>query len=489
MAQPVTTLTTNINFTKIILAAMLTCLIAMTAMAPEIRAAGSPGSFADLAEKLAPTVVNLYTTQVVKSPGHPHNFFHGRQDIPEFFKRFFEFHFEHDALPQRNQKRTSLGSGVIITSSGYIITNNHVIENAESINVRLANFEEYDAKVIGRDPKSDLALIKIETKDDLPYITFGNSNNLRVGDWVMAIGNPFGFEQTVTAGIVSAKGRTLGVGPYENFIQTDASINPGNSGGPLFDMAGKVVGINTAIYSRGGGNIGIGFSIPANMAQHVVEQLKTYGEVTRGWLGVMIQPVTPDLAREFKLDSLIGALVGEVVPDSPADKAGIKPGDVIVKYGGKEVTQMTMLPVMVALTSVNEKTKVTIIRKGKTKHVTVKIAKLQGKAEKLYDTSTTERLKLGLTVQELTPELAESLGIKDSTGILVAGVNPGMPAAEAGLRRGDLILEINRQPVKTLEEYRQIIRTAKQDTSILLLVKRGEHTRFVVIQLKGNKHE
>lgn len=442
----------------------------------------APESFADLAEKLGPTVVNIYTTQVVKSGQLPDNFFHDREDLPEFFKRFFDFPNAPNQTPRHKEKRTSLGSGVIITEDGYIITNNHVIENAESINVRLTNFEEYDATVVGRDPKTDVALIKIEPKANLHYVTFGNSDILRVGDWVMAIGNPFGFEQTVTAGIVSGKGRSLGSGPYENFIQTDASINPGNSGGPLFDMEGKMVGINTAIYTRSGGNIGIGFAIPANMAEYIVEQLKTHGKVTRGWLGVMIQHVTPDLAEQFKLEHPIGALVGEVTAGSPADKGGIEPGDVIIGYDDKEITQMSMLPAMVAQTPIGEKAKITLMHKGKKKEITVTIAKLKEKDEEICDGTKIKRQDLGLSVQELTQELSQSLGIEDTTGLLIANVEPNKPAAEAGLKRGDLILEVNQQPVNTIKEYKKIMRAAKKTESILFLIKRENHTRFVAVK-------
>ncbi|MDH3392598.1 MAG: trypsin-like peptidase domain-containing protein, partial [Desulfobulbaceae bacterium] len=274
--------------------------------------ASTPPSFADLAEKLGPTVVNIYTTQTVKARSpHGRQFGPGRE-LPEQFRRFFGIPDgvePHEQAPEREMKQTSLGSGVIISKDGYIVTNNHVVENADEIKIRLTSHDEYDAKLIGRDPKTDLALIKISPKNDLPVATFGDSEHLRVGDWVLAIGNPFGLEQTVTAGIVSAKGRTLGSTPYENFIQTDASINPGNSGGPLFDLQGRMVGINTAIYSRGGGNIGIGFAIPVKMAQNVIGQLKEHGAVVRGWLGVMIQQVTPELASQFNLDRPIGALV------------------------------------------------------------------------------------------------------------------------------------------------------------------------------------
>lgn len=483
---PSTTYKKNNNFLQIASLVFTICFASIFTIAQNAEAtSGAPETFADLAEKLGPTVVNIYTTQVVKSQQLPNNFFHDRDDLPEFFKRFFDTPNGPDTAPPKKQKRTSLGSGVIITEDGYIITNNHVVENAETINVRLTNFEEYDATIIGRDPKTDVALIKIEPKADLPYVAYGDSDLLRVGDWVMAIGNPFGFEQTVTAGIVSGKGRSLGSGPYENFIQTDASINPGNSGGPLFDMSGKMVGINTAIYSRSGGNIGIGFAIPVNMAGYVVEQLKSHGKVTRGWLGVMIQHVTPDLAKQFKLEHPIGALVGEVTSGSPAEKGGIKAGDVIIEYNGKEITQMSMLPAQVAQTPIGDEAKVTLIRQGKKKKITVKIAKLKEAEDEICDGSKIKtKFDLGLTIQELTPELSQSLSIEETSGLLVVDVEPNKPGAEAGLKRGDLILEVNQKPVTTIKQYKKTMRAAKKTESILFLIKRDNHTRFVAIKTK-----
>ncbi len=447
--------------------------------------ASTPPSFADLAENLGPTVVNIYTTQTVKARSPHGNQFGNGKEIPEQFRRFFgipEGNAPHgQTQPQRKMKRTSLGSGVIISKDGFIVTNNHVVENADEIKIRLTNLEEYDAKLIGRDPKTDLALIKIEPKNDLPVAKFGDSEKLRVGDWVLAIGNPFGLEQTVTAGIVSAKGRTLGTTPYENFIQTDASINPGNSGGPLFDLKGRMVGINTAIYSRGGGNIGIGFAIPVKMAKNVINQLKEHGTVVRGWLGVMIQQVTPELAKQFNLEHPIGALVGEVAPDSPADKGGIKDGDVIIAFQDHEITQMSMLPSMVAQTPVGTEAKVTVVRQGKKKNLTIKIAKLQEEAVAANQSGTDAGRELGLTAQELTPELAKSLDLEDEKGVIVADVEPGSPAAETGIHRGDLILEINRNQIKEIKDYSSALKKSKKGDSILLWIKRGDHKRFVVI--------
>jgi len=444
---------------------------------------GVPSDFADLAEKLSPTVVNVYTTQTVEVSSQLHQFLPDDMEIPEPFRRFFGL---PDApggeAPKREMKRTSLGSGVIVTADGYILTNNHVIEEADEIHVTLSTFEEYEATVVGRDPKSDVAVIKIKPKADLPFATFGNSDTLRVGEWVLAIGNPFGLQKTVTAGIVSAKGRSINNESYGNFIQTDASINPGNSGGPLFDLKGKMVGLNTAIFSRTGGNIGIGFAIPVNMAQNVFSQIKEDGAVTRGWLGVMIQQVTHDLAENFNLDRPIGALVGQVVPESPAEKAGIKAGDVIISYNGKEVSQMSMLPAMVANTNVGEKAKLILIRDGKRQNITVEIGRLDDEDAVLSGTKTGTSKKLGMTVQELTPKLAESLGIEKNKGVIISDVAPDSAIAEAGIMRGDIILEINRKKVEDLTQYRKALQAAEGEKSILLLIQRDQNTRFVVIE-------
>lgn len=480
------TMVQALHVRKSFLLVITTTLLALSLAAFAVRpAAGAvPPDFADLAEKLGPTVVNIYTTQTVEVSSPLHQFFPEEMEIPEQFRRFFGL---PDApggeSPKREFKRTSLGSGVIVTSDGYIITNNHVVEDADEINVTLYTFEEYEATIIGRDPKSDLALIKIKPKTDLPAVTFGNSDTLRVGEWVLAIGNPFGLQQTVTAGIVSAKGRSINNESYGNFIQTDASINPGNSGGPLFNLQGEMVGVNTAIFSRTGGNIGIGFAIPGNMAQNVFAQLKEHGKVTRGWLGVMIQQVTPDLAENFNLDRPIGALVGQVVPDSPAEKAGLKAGDVIISYNGKEVSQMSMLPAMVANTPIGEKSKLVLIRDGKRQNITVEIGKLEEEEAVLADTETGTSKKLGMTVQELTPKLAESLGIEKSHGVIVTDVNPDSAAAEAGIFRGDIILEINREKVEDIAAYKKIMQAAQEKKkSILLLIQRDKSTRFVVLE-------
>ena len=447
-----------------------------------------PSSFSELAETYAPTVVNIYSTQNVQSKSLPYNYFFENEQLPDLFKHFFDLPKSQERqLP--SQKRTSLGSGVITSADGYIITNNHVVENADVINVRLSNYKEYEAKIIGRDKKTDLALIKIEPKEKLPFAEFGDSDELKVGEWVMAIGNPFGFDSTVTAGIVSGKGRTLGDGPYQNFIQTDASINPGNSGGPLFNLKGELMGINTAIYSRSGGNIGLGFAIPANMAKSIFTQLKGSGKVSRGMLGVIIQPVTPELAKQFHLERPIGALVAQVMPDSPSEKAKIKPGDIILKFNNKEILQMKMLPALVAQTPVGTKSKVEIFRNGKKKTIKVVIEELpeKGKIAKPEQSKDTLNEKIGLSLQELTPEIAKQLELKDETGLLVTEVIPGGLADKAGLKRGSIILEAGsgqiRQEVSTLEEFATIIDRA-EGSNILLLVKQGIQVKFLLLKVK-----
>lgn len=452
----------------------------------DVKAASDPpDSFADLVEKSGHTVVNIYTMQVVKLKNSPNDFFsHGENELSDLFKHFFGLHDFQGRTPKpgREMKKTSLGSGVIISSDGYIVTNNHVVQDAEEIHVRSSEHEEYLAKIIGRDPKTDVALIKIETDRPLPYAEFGDSDKLRVGDWVIAIGNPFGFEQTVTAGIVSGKGRSIGHGPYENFIQTDASINPGNSGGPLFNTAGKMIGINTAIFSKNGGNMGIGFAIPINMANNVVSQLKEHGKVIRGWLGVLIQNVTHDLAEQFDLDRPIGALVGKVTEDGPADKAGLKLGDIIIEYQGREVTRMSLLPSMVAQSVVGTDAELVVIRDGKKKKITVTIGKLK-EVDVIAGISESKiGQDLGLTVQELTPELAKSMELDEITGLLVADVEQDTPAFEEGLRRGDIILEVDRTPVEDMKDFNKAMENAKKKSNILFLIRRDEFTRFVVLK-------
>jgi serine protease Do len=435
-------------------------------------------NFADLAEHLKPSVVNMSTTQVVKGqrrtmPRMPFpNPFGERDPFEEFFERFFG-----GENPQREFRRRSLGSGFIINREGYIVTNNHVVENASDIKVSLSDKEEYDAKVIGRDPKTDVALIKIEAKKDLPAVALGDSGKLRVGEWVMAIGNPFGLGHTVTTGIVSAKGRIIGAGPYDDFVQTDASINPGNSGGPLFNMNGEVVGINTAIVAAGQG---IGFAIPINVAKDLLVQLREKGRVVRGWLGVQVQRVTPELAKSFGLDRDRGALVADVMSETPAEKAGIERGDIITEFNGRKIDEMNDLPRVVAITPPNADVPVKILRKGQEKVVQVKIAEL--KEERAAAGGTLEE-GLGLTVQELTPEIARNLGVSESKGVVVTNVEEGTSADEAGIRRGDVILELNQKKVESLRDYRAALGRVGSTDSLLLLVRRGSNVLYMALKM------
>ncbi len=439
---------------------------------------GVPDSFAELADKQGHVAVNISTTKVVKGVGR-FSPFQGREfrDFfgDEFFRRFF------GETPEEQMKQTSLGSGVVVSEDGYILTNNHVVADAEEILVIFSNKEKYEAKIIGRDPKTDLALIKITVERPIPAARLGDSDRLRVGDWVVAIGNPFGLGSTVTAGIVSAKGRIIGAGPYDNFIQTDASINPGNSGGPLFNLEGEVIGINTAIFTQRGGNVGIGFAIPINMAKSVMSQLKEKGKVIRGWLGVVIQMITPEIKEKFGLKTQEGALVGEVTKGSPAEKGGLKRGDVIVSFDGKKVREMTGLPPMVAATPVGKKVEIIAIREGKEERLTVKVGELKETRVAAEAIPEIEE-SFGLSVQELTPEIAESLSLKGEKGVVVSGVTSGSPASEAGLQRGDLIQEIENEPVENVDDYKRIMRESASKKQILMVIRHRGHTRYVVLK-------
>lgn len=429
-------------------------------------------TFSKLAETLKPAVVNISTTMVVKQPpffrGRPSPF--GEQDpFREFWERFFG-----GEIPQEFETK-SLGSGVIINKEGYIVTNNHVVENAKEIMVTLSNEKDYQAEVIGRDKKTDLALIKVDAKEDLSVAPVGDSDKLRVGEWVIAIGNPFGLAETVTAGIVSAKGRVIGAGPYDDFIQTDASINPGNSGGPLFNFWGEVVGINTAIVATGQG---IGFAIPINMAKAVLSQLKDKGRVVRGWLGVGIQRVTSQLAKSFGLKEAKGALVSQVFKDTPADRAGIKQGDVILEFDGKKIENFGDLPRTVASTPPGKTVTVKIFRDGKVLTLELTVAEMKEKTEVAKAPS---EKPLGITVQDMTPEIARGLGLEEVAGVVVTNVNPHSPAAEAGIRRGDVIQEVNRKPVENAAAFARTVEEAKNQESILFLIRRGENSLFVTV--------
>lgn len=443
-----------------------------------------PASFADVAEKASPAVVNISTVKMVKGSGDQTFRFHGprgpnSQNDPfqEFFERFFR-----EQMPRRDHKENALGSGFLMEPSGVIITNNHVVEDADEILVKLSDGREFKAEVMGRDPKTDLAVIKIKdgSGHGFPYLNLGDSEATRIGDWVVAIGNPFGLEHTVTAGILSAKGRVIGAGPYDDFLQTDASINFGNSGGPLLNLNGEVIGINTAIVA---GGTGIGFAIPTSLAKGIIEQLKDKGKVVRGWLGVMIQKITPELAKSFDLKSEKGALVADVTSGGPAEKAGIKRGDVIITFDGKDIEEWSDLPTIVAATPVGKEVEVQVIREGKEKSFNITIAELDDeKLARGSSPSGSGEIELGLTVQELTPDIAERLGLSEREGVVVSGVEDDSPAAEAGFRPGDLILEINREKVNNVNDYRRLIKDVKKGEMVLFLVKRGSNTLFFTMK-------
>lgn len=436
-----------------------------------------PGSFTTLAEKAKPGVVNIRTVKIVKGGGRVFRHFFGNPfGNQDPFKDSEPFTRQD---PQREFKQRSLGSGFIIDSEGYIVTNNHVVENADQIKVKLANEKEFDAKIIGRDPKTDLALIKIAAPTDLVPLKMGDSDALKVGTWVVAIGSPFGLEQTVTAGIVSAKGRIIGSGPYDDFIQTDASINPGNSGGPLLNMKGEVVGINTAIIASGQG---IGFAIPINLANGIIAQLKSSGEVTRGWLGVGIQDLTPELAEYYKIKNKKGVLVTHVFEGDPADKGGIKVKDVIIAVDGKPVATARDLSRRIADTAVNKRTAITLFRNGKEKTVYIKTAKrLEDDSRPKEEIETSD--ELGLKASELTPEMARQLGYEENEkGVIITSVKSGSKGNNAGIRQGDLVKEINHKPVSTLSEYQKQMGKIKKGETINLLLKRIK-VGFIVIKI------
>ncbi len=421
-----------------------------------------------LAKVLKPAVVNVSTKKVESGPSLPKGL-----DPDDPFAQFFK-QFERKPHAVR-----SLGSGFVIRADGYIVSNNHVVDGASEIRVRLSDGRELPAKVLGRDPKTDLVLLKIEATG-LPTIPVGDSGTLEVGEPVMAIGNPFGLEQTVTTGIVSGTGRVIGGGPYDDFIQTDTSINPGNSGGPLINGRGQAVGINAAIFSQTGGSIGIGFAIPVNLAKPVLTQLAADGHVTRGWLGVSIQPVTSDLAKSLKLNETTGALVSSVTDGSPAEKAGLKAGDVIVEFNGEKVARADRLPSFVAMTPIGREVPMSVIRDGKPLRLTAKVGE-QVEAKEAAAKPEKAEARLGLTVEPITPRLAEELKLRDKAGLVVRGVDDASPAADAGIQAGDVIVEVNRQPVRSAADMHHQLDNNAKGTPVLLLVHRGAGSLFVTV--------
>jgi serine protease Do len=425
---------------------------------------GFPQSFADLSKQATPAVVNISTTTTIRIPGN-------------LFQQFFGPYYGD--IPDRELKQRSLGSGFIVEKDGYIITNNHVIDGANEIKVKLADGRESTAHVIGRDSKTDLALIKITTFfKDLPTLPLGDSAAMQVGDWVLAIGNPFGLEHSVTQGIISSSGRVIGLGPYDNFLQTDAPINPGNSGGPLVNMKGEVIGINSAIVAAGQG---IGFAIPSNTAKTIVAQLREKGKVVRGWIGVSIQTVTAGIATALGLKEARGVLVSDTVPGGPAEQGGLQKGDVIIAFDGKKVNEPKDLSWLVAETPVGKEVDVKLIREGKEMDLKIKIAEMTG--ESMVSQAPGPGIGLGLTVDNLRPELREKYQIKARSGVVVLRVVPGSTSYLAGLQEGDVILEINKLRVTDLKQYGQIMAKIEQGKPILFLIQRAGQTFFVTITM------
>jgi serine protease Do len=433
-------------------------------------------AMAELVAAVKPSVVNISSTSKAKGGTVQSPF----SDDP-FFRRFFGDRFGSPEKP-REHKRSGMGSGVIVDRNGYILTNNHVVKGADEIKVKLSDNREFKGEVVGSDPKTDLAVVKINT-DNLPVVQLGNSDALKAGETVLAIGNPFGLNQTVTSGIVSATGRAnVGIADYEDFIQTDAAINPGNSGGALVNIKGELIGINTAIFSTTGGYQGIGFAIPSNMAKTVMESLIKSGKVVRGWLGIYLQPLTPELAKQFGIADETGILVGDVIEDSPAEKAGIQRGDVILEFNGRKVEDPRSLRNMVSATKPDDKVSVKLIREGQQKTVRVKITELSDEQQKLA--GNFENQLAGVHVQQVTPEIKKNLNVpKRVSGVIVTDIEDDSPA-EGILMKDDIIIEIDKNPLKSVKDYDAVVSKLKADKNILILVFRQGSAFYVTLQAK-----
>lgn len=468
-------------------------------------AQAQPQSFADLADRLLPSVVNISTTQIIGKNNQGDENANPFPDMPMFppgspFEDFFKDFFERGRPLGPNgapapRRATSLGSGFIIDASGLIVTNNHVIDGADEITVTLHDNTELQAELVGRDSKTDLALLRVKSKQALPAIVWGESDAMRVGDWVLAIGNPFGLGGTVTQGIISARARDINAGPYDDFIQTDASINRGNSGGPMFNLKGEVIGINTAIFSPSGGSVGIGFAIPSNLAKNVLAQLQTNGKITRGWIGVRIQQVNDDIAKSLNMPKTMGALVSSVTAKSPAADTGLKSGDVITHFNGREIAEMRRLPRLVAETKIGSKVPLQVWRDGKAITLNIKIAELpadladadQAGEEAPADSANPQRSEtidaLGLKVATLTPALRQRFELEEQAkGLVILEVDATSDAAEKGLQAGDLIVEAGQKAVVDAAGLNTLANNAlKAGKPVLLLVERAGDARFVAL--------
>ncbi|MDJ0834078.1 MAG: DegQ family serine endoprotease [Gammaproteobacteria bacterium] len=457
--------------------------LAMLLLVVAIPAQAQLPDFTEIVEKQQDSVVNISTSKTIKSTQLQQQF-----DIPDFpegspFGELFKKFFDEDGFNFRDRETSSLGSGFIISEDGYVMTNHHVIDGADEIIVRLNNRDEYEATVIGSDENSDIALLKIEG-DNLPVLAYGSSEDLKVGEWVLAIGSPFGFDTTVTAGIVSAKGRSLPNDNYVPFIQTDVAINPGNSGGPLFNMDGEVIGINSQIYSRSGGFMGLSFAIPIEMAVDVADQLRTKGSVSRGWLGVLIQEVTRDLAESFGMDKPHGALVARVLDDSPAAKAGIEVGDVIVEFDGKKVSRSSSLPPLVGRFPVGSLADVTVIRDKREQNIRVRIAQLpnqinQARAEPEAEQEI-QKSALGMTVKELDQEVKQALKVQ--SGVQVLEIDSGGPASQAGIEVGDVVSMLDNRSITSVQDFNDRASKLETGKSVAILIQRENGPVFLAIK-------
>ena len=474
------------------LGAGLALVLVVAAAVPSAFARSAPESFADLAEQTLPAVVNISTTQTRESGSGP--------DRPQFppgspFEEFFKDFFDRQRPDNGPRRATSLGSGFVVDPDGIIITNNHVIDGADEILVRFQDDTTLPAELIGRDEKTDVAVLRVKPEKPLPSLPIGDSSKARVGDWVIAIGNPFGLGGSVTAGIISARQRDINSGPYDAFIQTDAAINKGNSGGPLINMDGKVIGINTAIYSPSGGSVGIGFAVPTSIAQNVISQLREFGETRRGWLGVHIQTVTEEIAQSLDLDEARGALVANVTEGGPAEKGGIRAGDVILEFDSKPVEKMRALPRLVAETPVGKKTEVLVWRKGKEETLTVSLGRLETQEAKTAQKAPEKQMsgsasldELGITLSGLDDAVRQQYEIPEGVkGVVITKVDPDGNAAEKQLRPGDVIVEVNQDSVASAGDVAAKVASAvgSGKESVLLLVNRGGERRFVVVSVKA----